>query len=93
MRPFSKIIRIFFCSNFIMLIAFAQNKKQQTPFCRDLLKWPFATTSVWNMPIHKNAQDVPSKIIISKNGISADEDYLVLMLTAPIQSKINLKLA
>lgn len=56
MRQFSKIITIFFCSIFITLIAFAQSKKQQTPTYRDPLKWPFAIVSIWNMPIHKNAQ-------------------------------------
>ena len=74
---------LFFVIAFPML-AFAQNNRQQTPTHRDVLKWPFSKTSIWNMPIHKDAKYVPAKIIIPKNGISADEDYLVLNPTAPI---------
>ncbi|MEO8417057.1 MAG: hypothetical protein ABI472_25560 [Ginsengibacter sp.] len=51
---------------------------------RNALKWPFSKTSIWNMPIHKDAHYVPANIIIPKYGISADEDYLVLNPTAPI---------
>ena len=66
------------------ILAFAQRKKeQQTPTYRDPLKWPFPQTSIWNMLIHKDARYVPAKIFIPKNGISADEDYLVLTPTAP----------
>ena len=66
------------------ILTFAQNQHPQIPTQRDPLKWPFSKTSIWNMPIHKDAQYVPAKIIIPKYGISADEDYLVLNPTAPI---------
>lgn len=51
---------------------------------RDPLKWPFSRTSIWNMPISKNAQYVPAKIGASVNGFFADEEVLIFKPTAPL---------
>jgi hypothetical protein len=50
---------------------------------RDPLKWPFARTSIWNMPIHQNAQYVPAGIGAPLQGTLVDEDYIVLTPEAP----------
>lgn len=75
---------IFIILSLLTSLAFAQNNSQKPPIQRDVLKWPFSKTSIWNMPIHKDAHYVPANIIIPKYGISADEDYLVLNPTAPL---------
>lgn len=52
---------------------------------RDPLKWPFAVTSIWNMPIHNNAQYTPANIILPTSaGILADEDIIILEKSAPL---------
>lgn len=44
---------------------------------RDSIKWPFDKTSIWNMPIHKEAVYVPAGIVAA-NNFEADEDVLIL---------------
>lgn len=44
---------------------------------RDPLKWPFAKTSIWNMPLHRNAVYVPANIQDAEN-FEADEDVIIL---------------
>lgn len=52
---------------------------------RDPLKWPFAVTSIWNMPIHNNAQFTPANIVLpSTAAILADEDIIILEKSAPL---------
>lgn len=50
---------------------------------RDPYKWPFAQNSIWNLPIHNNAEYIDAKIGIPSNGFGVDEDYLVLTPNAP----------
>ncbi|MBD0256024.1 MAG: T9SS type A sorting domain-containing protein [Cytophagales bacterium] len=45
---------------------------------RDPLRWPFAKTSIWNMPIHRDAVYVPAGIGAPVQGTLVDEDYIVL---------------
>ncbi|MEM8890612.1 MAG: hypothetical protein AAGD28_21725, partial [Bacteroidota bacterium] len=53
---------------------------------RDPLLWPFADTSIWNMPIGSNAVYVDAKIQPPKRfGMTVDEDILILAPNAPIQ--------
>lgn len=55
------------------------------PGIRNILKWPFAQNSIWNMPIGENAIYVPAKIEkVTKAGMTVDEDYLVLSPDSPL---------
>lgn len=52
---------------------------------RDPLKWPFSKTSIWNMPIHKNAHYAPAGIPApSQRGLTVDEDIIILDKSAPL---------
>lgn len=52
---------------------------------RDPYKWPFADTSIWNMPIGDKAEYVPANIKpATKMGMTVDEDYLQLDPNAPV---------
>jgi len=69
------------------------------PQVRDPLKWPFASTSIWNMPIGSNAVYVPANIPIPSapdaQGINwadmpnVDEDIIVLTPTAPLTNIVR----
>ena len=51
---------------------------------RDPLLWPFADTSIWNMPIGSNAIYVDAKIQPpTRFGMTVDEDILILTPNAP----------
>jgi hypothetical protein len=51
---------------------------------RDPLAQPFASASIWNMPIGSGASYVPAKIAIpTANMLQGDEDVIVLTPTAP----------
>jgi hypothetical protein len=59
------------------------------PICvngqRDPYLWPFDRTSIWNMPIHNDAEYKHAGIgIPSAAGLTADEDYLVLNPESPL---------
>jgi len=54
---------------------------------RDPLKWPFSKTSIWNMPIHKDAVLVPANIQPKTGwglGITEDEDVIILTPYEPL---------
>lgn len=56
---------------------------------RDILKQPFASTSIWNMPIGSAAQYVPANMSASWSDPYAsmpfpDEDVIILKPTAPL---------
>jgi hypothetical protein len=51
---------------------------------RDPYKWPFSKTSIWNMPIHKDARYVPATLIYPKFGLTPDQDILVLTPDSPM---------
>ncbi|MEJ7589642.1 MAG: hypothetical protein WKI04_18980, partial [Ferruginibacter sp.] len=51
---------------------------------RDARKWPFSKTSIWNMPIHKDAQYLDAKLTVPEKGFLVDEDYIVLKSDAPL---------
>ncbi|CCH00258.1 hypothetical protein FAES_2249 [Fibrella aestuarina BUZ 2] len=50
---------------------------------RDPLKWPFAKTSIWNIPIHNNAVYAPAGIQ-DASYFEADEDIIILRPGAPL---------
>jgi hypothetical protein len=50
---------------------------------RDKLKQPFASTSIWNMPVGSGARYVPARIPPASN-LRADEDVIVLTPHAPL---------
>jgi len=51
---------------------------------RDPFQQPFASTSIWNMPIGESATYVPAKIqATTGTTLETDDDVLVLMPTAP----------
>lgn len=52
---------------------------------RDPRRWPFASTSIWNMPIGEGAQLVPAHIEASRQiGNFAEEEVIILEPTAPM---------
>lgn len=54
---------------------------------RDYLKWPFPASSIWNMPLHNNAQYVNAPIQPSSQyGLAPDENLLILRPTAPLKT-------
>jgi hypothetical protein len=51
---------------------------------RDPIAQPFASTSIWNMPIGSGAAYVPAQIVIpTANTLQGDQDILVLTPSAP----------
>jgi hypothetical protein len=74
------LLLLFFCLPSLLL---------SQPQTRDAKKWPFARTSIWNMPLHKNAIYVPANIQ-DANSFEADEDIIILTPDAPtLPVKIN----
>jgi len=51
---------------------------------RDPLKWPFSQQSIWNMPIGDGARYVKADLEQVSNGLSLDEDLIVLTPDAPM---------
>ncbi len=45
---------------------------------RNVRKWPFAKTSIWNIPVHKDAKYIDAELTIPEKGFLVDEDYIVL---------------
>lgn len=54
------------------------------PATRDIRKWPFAPTSIWNMPIGSGAHYEPANIAPIGGGFTVDEDVLILAPDAPL---------
>jgi hypothetical protein len=52
------------------------------PASRDPLEWPFAQSSIWNMPIGSEAVYVPANIPPQKQ-VQPEEDILILEVDAP----------
>jgi len=50
---------------------------------RDPLKWPFAKTSIWNVPIHNNAVYAPAQIQEASNFVP-DEDVVIFKPSSPL---------
>ena len=69
---------------FLPVVLFAQNYEPQ-PASRNPLKWPFSTTSIWNMPIGSNAEYTHAYIErATQAGMTIDEDYIVMTPAAPL---------
>lgn len=56
---------------------------------RDPLQWPFAATSIWNMPIGTKARYVPLGMTAPEQGYFADETYLVFSDSAPLRRLVE----
>lgn len=56
---------------------------------RDRHRWPFASNSVWNMPVGSRAQYSPMKLTPPAQGYSTDEVYLAFDPTAPLQPLVD----
>ncbi len=55
------------------------------PKTRDIKKWPFASTSIWNMPVGSDAIYVHARLEQAEaQGMTIDEDIIVLTETAPV---------
>jgi hypothetical protein len=55
------------------------------PGTRNPLKWPFASNSIWNMPVGSGAVYVPGQIQPpSQYGMTTDEDIVIMRPTAPL---------
>lgn len=51
---------------------------------RDPIKQPFSKTSIWNMPIHKDAKYVPATLKYPKFGLTPDQDIIILKPNSPM---------
>jgi len=70
---------------FMTCLVITFSAQAQFPTIRNPLYWPFADTSIWNMPIGSNAQYVPARIGPSLGaGMTDDEDILLLNSAAPL---------
>lgn len=56
---------------------------------RDAFAWPFARTSIWNMPLGTKARYVPLNMTAPAQGYAPDETYLVFDDTAPLRRLIE----
>jgi len=65
----------------VIFIACRSDKDEIT---RDPLKWPFSQHSIWNMPIGDGARYVKADLEQVSNGLSIDEDLIVLTPDAPM---------
>ena len=73
-----KILKLTFVIAALLLsvVTFAQ---------RDPLKWPFAKTSIWNMPLHNNALYRPGNIGAAVSwGMTEDEDVIIMTPSSPL---------
>ncbi len=70
----------------LVFISACDNKKENDfPTSRDPLKWPFSSTSIWNMPIGDSAVYVHARLEpVDAEGLSVDEDIIVLTPWAPM---------
>jgi hypothetical protein len=79
------ILIISFLFSAYPLNAIFSNKKSETATTRDPLKQPFSSSSIWNMPIGKNAKYVPADLEKAlAAGMTIDEDIIVLKPDAPL---------
>lgn len=59
--------------------------QSKPPKERNPLKWPFSSTSIWNMPIGSEAQYIHAHIEKAlAAGMTIDEDYIVMTPDAPL---------
>lgn len=60
----------------------------QEPAVRDLLSWPFADTSIWNMPIHEGAVYVHAQLEYAQGAMNGspteDEEIIIMTPDAPL---------
>ena len=56
---------------------------------RDVLAHPFATTSIWNVPIGDRAVYVPLGLTAPTNGYSTDDVHIVFTPGAPLRSLVD----
>ena len=56
---------------------------------RDRYQWPFASNSIWNMPVGSGAQYLPMKLTPPAQGYSTDEVYLTFDPSAPLQPLVD----
>ncbi len=64
-----------------LLMSFVYNARSKT---RDPYKWPFDQSSIWNMPIHNNAQYVFANIQTTQRYL-IDEDIILMTPNAPVR--------
>lgn len=73
-----KLFLFFFLLMFLLSIG-------KTYAQRDPYKWPFDKHSIWNLPLHKEAQYTHAKIDAPvEAGLLIDEDYIILTPHAPL---------
>lgn len=80
--------RYFLSSGLIILLLISCNITiAQFPTTRNVYKWPFNQTSIWNMPIGSNAVYIPANICqANERGMFIDEDILIFNKDAPLVS-------
>ena len=72
--------QIFCLIGTIFLLWTVELKAQRDPY-----KWPFASNSIWNMPIHNNAVYANINLPAPTGyGVTVDEDIIILKPNAPI---------
>jgi hypothetical protein len=61
------------------------NLKEVVPDSRDVKKWPFSSTSIWNMPVGSDARYVHARLEqATAQGMTIDEDIILMDETAPL---------
>ena len=87
---YSKLISLLILSTYFASISFvqAQPKNVSEATTRDPYLWPFAATSIWNMPIGSNANYVPANLEMpTAKMLTLDEDLIVF---TPDEPNMNL---
>ena len=59
------------------------------PTSRDPLKWPFPWDSIWNMPLHADAQYVHASINSGTGYVYTDDDVIIMAPAAPMTDVYN----
>jgi hypothetical protein len=68
----------------VVLICVLIVQVTSAPTSRDKYTWPFASWSIWNLPIGANAAYVPAKLGVAKEqGLAVDPDVILMDPTNP----------
>lgn len=71
----------FFAIAFSLFSSCVSNKQTET---RDPLKWPFSSTSIWNMPIGDSAIYVDAQLMPLTKGMAVTENVIIFSPQSPI---------
>jgi hypothetical protein len=70
-----------------LVLLFTVCQAQDTIKFRDPLKWPFQSSSIWNMPIGSGAKYISAGIERAMQaGMTVDEDIIILSKNSPVKN-------